>query len=85
MPIGCGEPMLSDIGVIKFKDHYSLYVGGKAKGLDAEVGTLLKENLTPEELYNTVDEVIAAYSQMGKKREPFFKFWKRVGRDQLIS
>src|SRR5690625_3552521 len=23
-PIGCGEPMISDIGVMKFKDHYNL-------------------------------------------------------------
>lgn len=84
-PIGCGEPMLSDIGVMKFKDNYNLYVGGKAKGKDAEVGFLLKENLTPEELYDTVDEVIVTYSQMGKKRETFFKFWKRIGKDQLIS
>lgn len=84
-PIGCGEPMLSDIGVMKFKDHYNLYVGGKAKGRDAEVGYLLKENLTPEELYETVEKIIATYSQMGKKRETFCKFWKRVGKDQLIS
>ncbi|MBO0994361.1 nitrite reductase [Bacillus sp. SD088] len=84
-PIGCGEPMLSDIGVMKYKDHYNLYVGGKAKGRDAEVGYLLKENLTPEELYETVEKIIAVYSQMGKKREAFYKFWKRVGKEQLIS
>lgn len=30
--VGCGEPMLSDIGVMKIRDHYNLYVGGKAKG-----------------------------------------------------
>lgn len=84
-PIGCGEPMLSDIGVMKMRDHYNLYVGGKAKGKDAEVGSLLKENLTPEELYETVEKIIEAYSQMGKKREPFYKFLKRVGRDDLLS
>ena len=84
-PIGCGEPMLSDIGVMKIRDHYNLYVGGKAKGTDAEVGTLLKENLTPEELYVTVGKIITIYSQMGKKRESFYKFFKRIGRDNLIS
>ncbi|CDQ40014.1 MULTISPECIES: nitrite and sulphite reductase 4Fe-4S domain protein [Virgibacillus] len=84
-PIGCGEPMLSDIGVMKFKDHYNLYVGGKAKGKDAAVGFLLRENLTPEELYDIVDKIISAYSHLGKKRESFFKFWKRIGKDQLIS
>lgn len=84
-PIGCGEPMLSDIGVMKIRDHYNLYVGGKAKGKDAEVGSLLKENLTPEELYDTVEGIIAVYSQIGKKRETFHKFIKRIGKDQLIS
>lgn len=84
-PIGCGEPMLSDIGVMKIKDHYNLYVGGKAKGKDAEVGSLLMENLTPEELYDSVEKIIAIYSQMGEKRETFYKFLKRIGRDQLIS
>ncbi|MCM3588353.1 nitrite reductase [Mesobacillus maritimus] len=84
-PVGCGEPMLSDIGVMKIKDQYNLYVGGKAKGKDAEVGALLKENLTPEELYDIVEKIIAVYSQMGKKRETFHKFLQRVGREQFIS
>ena len=83
-PIGCGEPMVSDIGVMKFKDQYNLYVGGKGKGFDAEVGMLLKEDLEPEELYEIVERIIENYSQLGKKREPFFKFWRRIGKDQLI-
>lgn len=84
-PIGCGEPMLSDIGVMKIRDHYNLYVGGKAKGRDAEVGSLLKENLTPEELYETIEKIIAVYAEMGKKRETFTKFLKRIDRENLIS
>lgn len=84
-PIGCGEPMLSDIGVMKIREHYNLYVGGKAKGKDAEVGTLLLENLTPQELYNAVEKIIALYSQMGKKRETFYKFLQRIDRNLLIS
>ncbi|MDR7001330.1 nitrite reductase [Neobacillus niacini] len=84
-PIGCGEPMLSDLGVMKIREHYNLYVGGKAKGKDAEVGSLLLENLTQEELYDAVEKIIAVYSQWGKKREPFYKFLKRIGKDQLIS
>nr|WP_106782891.1 nitrite reductase [Lysinibacillus timonensis] len=84
-PIGCGEPMLSDIGVMKIRDHYNLYVGGKAKGKDAEVGTLLKENLTPEELYETVEKMIDVYSEMGKKRETFYKFFKRIRREEFME
>ncbi|MBV7505289.1 nitrite reductase [Bacillus sp. sid0103] len=84
-PIGCGEPMLSDIGVMKIGEHYNLYVGGKAKGKDAEVGSLLLENLTPEELYHAVEKIIALFSQLGKKRETFYKFLKRIDTNQLIS
>lgn len=84
-PIGCGEPMMNDIGVMKIKGAYNLYAGGKSKGKDAEVGTLLLENLSPEELYPAVDKLIALYSQQGKKREPFHKFVKRFGKDELIE
>jgi precorrin-3B C17-methyltransferase len=84
-PIGCGEPMLSDIGVMKIRDHYNLYVGGSAKGKDAEIGSLFLENLGQEQLYEAVDKIIAVYAQKGKKREPFHKFVKRIGREQLIS
>lgn len=84
-PIGTAEPMLSDIGVMKVRDHYNLYVGGNPKGKDAEVGSLLMENLTPEELYDAVEKIITVYSKLGKKRETFYKFSRRVGKEQLIS
>jgi len=29
--------------------------------------------------------MIAVYAQMGKKRETFSKFLKRIGREQLLS
>ncbi|MFS0881529.1 nitrite reductase [Metabacillus niabensis] len=84
-PIGCGEPLLSDIGIMKMKDHYNLYVGGKAKGKDAEVGSLLLENLTEEQLYDSVEKIIAVYAQNGKKRQSFYKFIKQVGLEALIN
>jgi precorrin-3B C17-methyltransferase len=84
-PIGCGEPMLSDIGIMKIGDYYDLYVGGKAKGKDAEVGSLLMEKLTSEELYETVEKIIEVYSQKGKNRETFNKFLKRNGRDEILE
>lgn len=83
--VGCGEPMLSDIGVMKNRDRYNLYVGGKAKGKDAEVGSLLLENLSPDELYEAVEKIIAGYAETGKKRETFYKYSKRIGISQLIG
>lgn len=82
-PVGCGEPLMNDIGVMKVKDNYDLYLGGKAKGKDAHVGKLFMEQLNPEQLYEIIDKTIEIYSEQGKKREPFFKFLHRIGFENL--
>jgi precorrin-3B C17-methyltransferase len=82
-PVGCGEPLVNDIGVMKVKNGYDLYIGGKAKGQDAQIGILLEEQLTPEQLYKVVEKVIDIYAEQGKKREPFFKFINRFGLENL--
>ncbi|WP_243355714.1 NAD(P)/FAD-dependent oxidoreductase [Bacillus litorisediminis] len=82
-PIGCGEPMVNDIGVMKVKDSFNVYVGGKAKGKDARVGELLYESLTPEQLYSVVDQIIDIYAANGKKREDFPRFLNRFGMESL--
>ena len=84
-PIGCGEPLVNDIGVMKMRNGYDLYVGGKAKGFDAATGTLLLTQLEPEQLYEAVEKIIAIYAEQGKKREPFFKFIHRFGIENLKS
>jgi precorrin-3B C17-methyltransferase len=84
-PVGCGEPLINDIGIMKMKDHFNLYVGGKSKGKDAEVGSLLLENLTPEELYIRVEKMIRLYNEQGKKREAFHKFINRIGKDFIFE
>ncbi|MDX8362967.1 MULTISPECIES: nitrite reductase [Bacillaceae] len=81
----CGEPLMNDIGVIKNKDHYDLYIGGKAKGVDAKIAKLFKSQLSPEDLFTTIDDILAAYQQQGKKREHFAKFIDRVGFNQLLQ
>jgi precorrin-3B C17-methyltransferase len=78
-PNACGEPLINDIGVIKRKEHYELYVGGQGKGEDARTAVLLKDNLDPEELYDLVDKVIDVYRNNGRKRENMAKFLKRYG------
>ncbi|WP_409254062.1 nitrite reductase [Bacillus sp. SCS-153A] len=82
-PVGCGEPLVNDIGIMKIKDKYNLYVGGKSKGKDAETGTLLFENLEPEELYLYIDRFLAKYQELGRKREGVAKFLKRIGFDEI--
>jgi precorrin-3B C17-methyltransferase len=84
-PVGCGEPLINDIGIMKMKDHFNLYVGGKSKGKVAEVGFLLLDHLTPEELYIKVEKMIQLYSELGKKREAFHKFINRIGTDFILE
>lgn len=82
-PIGCGEPLMNDIGVIKSRKGYDLYIGGNSKGSYAQTGTLLLEQLHPDELYDAVDKVITFYAENGNKREPFYKFFNRFGVDRF--
>ncbi len=82
-PTGCGEPLVNDIGVMKVNNGYDLYIGGKAKGKDAQIGTLFMEQLTPEQLYEVVEKIINIYTEQGKKREPFLKFINRFGFDNI--
>ncbi|MFS0593187.1 nitrite reductase [Cytobacillus horneckiae] len=82
-PIGCGEPLINDIGVMKVRNGYDIYIGGKAKGMDAQTGTLFMKQLIPEQLYEVVEKIIDIYVEYGKKREPFFKFINRYGIENL--
>lgn len=82
-PIGCGEPLVNDIGVMKVRNGYDLYIGGKAKGTDAQTGILFMEQLVPDQLYEMVDKIINIYAEQGKKRESFYKFVNRIGFENL--
>jgi precorrin-3B C17-methyltransferase len=79
----CGEPLINDIGVIKVKDNYDVYIGGKAMGENARTATKFRENLSPEELFETVDRLLDVYKAHGKRREAFWKFINRFGFENL--
>jgi precorrin-3B C17-methyltransferase len=85
-PVGCGEPLVNDIGVMKIRRNgYDLYIGGKAKGKDAQMGVLFMEQLLPKQLYEAVEKIIDIYSEHVKKREPFSRFINRFGLENLRS
>ncbi|HFJ9501357.1 TPA: nitrite reductase [Bacillus paranthracis] len=84
-PVGCGEPLVNDIGVMKIRNGYDLYIGGRAKGKDAQMGVLFMEQLVPKQLYEAVEKIIDIYSEHGKKREPFSRFINRFGLENLRS
>lgn len=82
-PVGCGEPLVNDIGVMKVRNGYDLYIGGKAKGKDAQTGILLMGQLIPQQLYEAIEKIIDIYTEHGKKREQFSKFIHRYGLENL--
>ncbi|WP_216830702.1 NAD(P)/FAD-dependent oxidoreductase [Alkalihalobacterium elongatum] len=84
--VGCGEPLINDIGVMKVgKNEYDLYIGGRTKGADAHAGKLFEMELEPEKLYKVIELLLDIYAEYGKKREPFYKFVNRYGFDNLRS
>ncbi|WP_188207531.1 NAD(P)/FAD-dependent oxidoreductase [Alkalibacillus aidingensis] len=82
-PVGCGESLVNDIGVMKKKDLYQLYIGGQAKGYNAHVGKLFADDLEPEDLYSLVDRILEIYREKGRKREKFSKFVNRYGMEKI--
>jgi NAD(P)H-nitrite reductase large subunit len=82
-PVGCGEPLVNDIGVMKVRNAYNLHIGGKANGKDAQIGTLFMEHLNPDQLYEVVEKIIHIYVEKGNRREPLFKFINRIGFENL--
>lgn len=82
-PVGCGEPLINDIGIMKKGDNYSIFIGGKSKGEDAKAGSLLFDHLSPESLYKVLENIIHLYKDQGKKREAFHKFIKRIGLETI--
>ncbi|MFC4322404.1 NAD(P)/FAD-dependent oxidoreductase [Litchfieldia salsa] len=82
-PNACGEPLVNDIGVIKKNEFYDLYVGGKATGENARTAIKLREGLSSEDLYVTVEKLLEIYKENGKKREAFWKFINRYGLENI--
>jgi precorrin-3B C17-methyltransferase len=74
----CGEPLLQDIGIVKNKEVFDVYVGGQPKTLKAQVGELLLEGVPENKLNDVVQQLINLYKENGKKREKFGKFVQRT-------
>lgn len=84
-PIGCGEPLINDIGIMKVQDQYRLYLGGKSKGADAKPGKLFFENLNADQLYEKVESFLNVYREFGRKRETVQKFIDRLSVEKIME
>lgn len=76
--LGTSEPLLKDIGVVKMKDTFDIYIGGEPKSLKPAFAALLVADVQADKLIPTVQNLILHYQTQGKKKEKFSKFINRV-------
>jgi precorrin-3B C17-methyltransferase len=81
--LGTSEPLLKDIGVVKMRDTFDIYVGGEPKGIKAATGRLLVSGLTGERLIPAITKIIDFYKEQAKGKEKFSKFVDRMTIEQL--
>lgn len=81
--LGTSEPLLKDIGVVKMRDKFDVYVGGEPKGLKTSFAKLLISGLTEDRLIPAIMAIIDFYKQHAKGKEKFSKFVDRVSLEQL--
>ncbi|MFE6799806.1 nitrite reductase [Paenibacillus chitinolyticus] len=81
--LGTSEPLLKDIGIVKMRDTFDIYVGGEPKGIKAAMGRLLISGITEERLVPVVSTLIDFYKQQAKGKEKFSKFVDRITIEQL--
>lgn len=83
--LGTSEPLLKDIGVIKMRDTFDVFVGGEPKGLKAKTAIHLIAGLKEEELVPTVLAILDYYKSNAKGKEKFGKFVDRVTPESIRS
>ncbi|MGM0883219.1 MAG: nitrite reductase [Bacillota bacterium] len=81
--LGTSEPLLKDIGVVKMRNTFDIYVGGEPKGLKTSIAKLLLSGLTEEQLVPVIIKIIDFYKEHAKGKEKFSKFIDRMTLDKL--
>ncbi|AZS15507.1 nitrite reductase [Paenibacillus lutimineralis] len=83
--LGTSEPLIKDIGVVKMRDKFDIYVGGEAKGLKTSFAKLLLSGITEDQLITVITAIIDFYKEHAKGKEKFSKFINRISLEQLQS
>ena len=77
-PNGCARSMLAEIGLVgKAPGRYNLYLGGNTNG--TRLPKMYKENIDEATILNTLDELIARWSNERESGECFGDFAIRAG------
>lgn len=83
--LGTGEPLLKDIGIVKMKDVFDIYIGGEPKTIKPTLGQLAISGVTAEQLIRCVTRMIDFFQADGKKKEKYAKFIQRVSIEKIIE
>jgi dissimilatory sulfite reductase (desulfoviridin) alpha/beta subunit len=81
-PNSCAQHQIAEIGLSGSNGKYFLYLGGYTNG-DARVGTVVRSNISPEEINLTLDTIIDLYLEMRNEKESFAVFVNRVGTEGI--
>lgn len=81
--LGTSEPLLKDIGVVKMRDTFDIYIGGEPKSIKPVIASLFVSQVPADKLIPLVEELVHYYRNNGKKKEKFQKFLQRVSVEKL--
>lgn len=81
--LGTSEPLLKDIGIVKMRDQFDIYVGGEPKGVKAALAKKLVSELIEVQLVPVIMILIDYYKANAKGKEKFSRFVERVSLDKL--
>ncbi|OPA75164.1 nitrite reductase [Paenibacillus selenitireducens] len=81
--LGTSEPLFKDIGVVKMRNTFDIYVGGEPRGIKVAAAQLFMSGLSEEQLVPVILRIIDYYKTEAKGKEKFSKFIGRVTLETL--
>jgi len=76
--LGTSEPLLKDIGVVKIRDTFDIYIGGEPKSLKPAFAVLFVAKVDSEHMIEVVQRLVYHFRTYGKPKEKFRTFIKRM-------
>lgn len=81
--LGTSEPLLKDIGVVKMRDKFDIYIGGDPKSIKPAFAELFLTGVDAEQMMNMVQRLAAYFNANAKNKEKFSKFIRRISMEEL--
>ncbi|MEW9673686.1 nitrite reductase [Ammoniphilus sp. 3BR4] len=81
--LATGEPLFKDIGIVKMRNTFDIFIGGEGKTLKATLAQLLVSNVPQDQLIPITLRLVTYFKENGKKKEKFSAFIHRVTLEKL--